>query len=407
MKLNWKYKLENIFEPEAYMFEGPICVYNGNVYFITCSFEEMKPEHKGDNNRRNQLLQLHKINIESGIGITTETTAKRPLMTSEWSFIETNGSLFIHLGDFYDVLNGMNQLKILPYGKVVGNRSVSRGEFLINEDTFIFSNAQNSTLYSYDIKQKSILWKQSISNTKPYTVGQPQLFNGLISVYGADCINLFEPLSGRIQENIKIPRIDKLFNPIFDDENIILGYTNWSNAGVLKFNTKTKKVVWRHKRTFEGPNLYWKIYKYGESIFWVKNEREIICIDSQSGEELWNVNTLPWLYTELSFRDGNIIYGTAGRDGYINCVNANNGKVVWSNFLKNGCSYFDYYRNSVIVGDYDKFIRRIDISSGKVIDKLQLDGEVVGDIRVADNKVYSIVWNSENKPARLISLDID
>ena len=247
----------------------------------------------------------------------------------------------------------------------------------------------------------------NISMTKHYRTGEITLFENMVACYGDHELLLIEMEDGKIADRIKIPRIDKLFNPIrLDDEHILLGYTNWTNAGVLKYNQKSKQVIWRNKRKFQGPQLRCKIYRHEARVFWVKNDTELICLDVEDGEEIHSVRANPWLYTDLRFMDDCLLFGTAGRDGYMNCIDARSGEVNWSVFLKNGCAYFDIYDGTVLVGDFDKRIKQIAIKSGDVLQDHQVDGEVVGDMKVYKDCVYTVIWGYAEIPVRLVKVKI-
>lgn len=118
------------------------------------------------------------------------------------------------------------------------------------------------------------------------------------------------------------------------------------------------------------------------------------------------MRTAPWLYTDLQFLQNDLIYGTSGADGYINNIEAKTGKVKWSVFLKNGCAYYDTYRDSVIVGDFDKTIKQISFPDGAILQNYLTDGQVVGRIKVFDGCVYTVIWANIKKGVRLIKVMI-
>lgn len=233
------------------------------------------------------------------------------------------------------------------------------------------------------------------------------LFENTVACYGDHELLFIDPENGEIVDRIKISRIAKLFHPIrLDDERILIRYTNWTNAGVLKYNQKSKQVIWRNKRKFQEPQLTCKIYQHEDKVFWVKNDTELICLNVENGEEVYNVRTTPWLYTDLLFIDDYLLFGTAGSNGYINCIDVRSDEVNWSVFLKNGCAYFDIYHETVLVGDFDKQINQIAIKSGDVLQNYQVDGEVVGRMKVYKECAYTVIWGNEDKPVRLIKVKI-
>lgn len=191
-----------------------------------------------------------------------------------------------------------------------------------------------------------------------------------------------------------------------DDDTVLIGYTNWTNAGILKYQLSTKQVVWRHKRKFEGPQLKCGIYRHQNKVFWAKNSTELICLDIVTGEELYHLRTAPWLYTDLRFHRNGILYGTAGADGYLNHIDCETGAVKWSAFLKNGCAYYAMTDDSVLVGDFDKSVKQFSISNGTLIQELPVDGEVVGQLTVSQGFLYTVVWANQEKAVRLVKIRI-
>ena len=68
--------------------------------------------------------------------------------------------------------------------------------------------------------------------------------------------------------------------------------------------------------------------------------------------------------------------------------------------------YFDFYDKSVVLGDFEKTIYRIDSTNGEILSRIFVDGEVVGRIKTHRNNVYTVVWGSERAPIRLIKIKI-
>lgn len=183
-----------------------------------------------------------------------------------------------------------------------------------------------NVLLCYDLDDNSLKWKIDISNEKPYHTRELCLFENKITCYGQDRLLFIDIENGDIVDAIQISRIDKLFHPTrLDEENILIGYTNWTNAGIIRYNINSKQVIWRNKRKFQGPQLKCKIYQHRDTVMWVKNDTELICLNMDNGEELYHRRTSPWLYTDLQFINDSILFGTSGSDGFLNCVDAKNG----------------------------------------------------------------------------------
>ncbi|MDE6568914.1 MAG: hypothetical protein K2K70_14485 [Lachnospiraceae bacterium] len=387
METKWEYDLPTNEHSHDFDYESPIFIKNNTIYFI-CKSE--------------QRLQLHMIDVDSGTGKIENIPLGKQRISTSFFILEYKEKIIFYTGDFY-VYDQSEILRITNLKRVEGTRG-EVNSYLLHDCKLLFTT--RDYLFCYDLDTLSLEWKVNISNAN-YITGEITLFENTVACYGDHELLLIEMESGKVSDRIKISRINKLFHPIrIDDENILIGYTNWTNAGVLKYNQKLKQVIWRNKRKFQGPQLKCKVYQQKEKIIWVKNSTELICLDIENGEEIYSVRTNPWLYTDLHFWGDNLLFGTSGRDGYINCIDVKSGKVNWSVFLKNGCAYFDIDRTTVLVGDFNKSIKQIEIKNGKILQDYQVDGEVVGDIKVYKDSVYTVIWGNADKPIRLIKVKI-
>ena len=391
MKTEWEYALPTDEYSNDYQYESPIFIKDNMIYFIS--------------NFKHQL-QLHIIDGDSGLGRIENIPQGKQTIPSDFFFLEYKENIIFYTGDFYVY----SQSEICKFTDLRTGREIHKKltSYLLHEHRLLFSHTFNKDyLFCYNLDTMSLEWKLDISNTKPYRTGEITLFEDMVACYGDRELLFVDMEDGTIRDRIKVPRIDKLFHPIrVDAEHILIGYTNWTNAGILKYNTNSKKIVWRHKRKFEGPQLRCKIYSASDRVFWAKNTTELICLDMETGEELYSVKTNPWLYTDLFFIGDHLLYGTSGRDGYMNCVDIRSGEVIWSVFLRNGCAYFDVYNGTVLVGDFDKSIKQIATTDGSIRQDYQVDGEVVGDMKVCGDCAYTVIWGHEDTPIRLIKVRI-
>ncbi len=392
MKTEWEYALPTSEKSDDYQYECPIFIKDNRIYFISdCECQ----------------LRLHIIHGDSGRGKTECIPPGKQTIPSHFFFFEYKENIFFYTGDFYVY----NQSEIYKFTdlKRSGDLGKALTSWLVHGHYLLFSHSfTRDCLFCYDLDTMSLAWKLDINNAKRYITGEITLFEDRIACFG-DCELLFVGMEdGAILDRIKIPRIEKLFHPIrVDAEHILLGYTNWSNAGILKYNTKSKQVVWRNKRQFQGPQLRCKLYPSSGRIFWAKNSTEIICLNMENGEEIYSIKANPWLYTDLFFWEGRLLYGTSGRDGYINCIDVQSGEVSWSVFLKNGCAYFDVYKGTVLVGDFDKSMKQIAIEDGSIRQDYPVDGEVVGALKVCGDCAYTVIWGNADRPIRLVKVRIE
>ncbi len=388
MELKWEYSLPTTELSRDYQYESPI-LENGKYLYFAGAFSG---QHK-----------LYVISKETGIGYETVLPESVPVLPSKYIFFSYNSKTVLYTGALHFVQNTeiIKSLDFFEKGEVTSH--LRSGNHLYVS----CSNGKQSSLWCIDLDKMEFLWSLDISHSKPYRAGELTFYSDLISCYGRDQLLFVHPDDGSIANTIKLSRIDKLYCPIqLDDDTMLIGYTNWSNAGILKYQISTKQIIWRHKRKFEGPQLKCKIYTHGGTAYWVKNNTELIGLNIKNGEEIFHNRTAPWLYTDLHFVNDAFLYGTAGADGYLNCHDCKTGIIKWSVFLKNGCAYYAVWNDSVFTGDFEKAIKQFNISDGRIVGAFPVDGEVVGQITVSGNDLYTVVWCCAEKDIHLVKIQL-
>lgn len=386
MKIKWEYNLPT--EEYIYNFNyvSPIYIKENQIFFISFFKQQVK---------------FHIIDDKTGVGSIKEIKSKKITIPSNYFIFEYQNKIIFYFGELF-LYEDNNITSFIHDDTNVGEIY----SYILNDNQFIFISSE-SILYCYNLDTLSLEWKVDIKNTKKYNSKELVIFENTVACYGNDSLLFIDINTGKINNQIKISRIDKLYHPLkLDDDNIVMGYTNWTNAGVLKYNLNTKQIIWKHKRSFSGPQLNCKLYQYDDNVYWVKNDTELICLNILDGKEVFSVRTNPWLYTNLYFIQDYLIFGTSGRDGYLYNINPKSGFINWTIFINNGCTYFDTYQDTIIVGDFSKSIKQIKIDNGKIISNLDVDGEVIGRIKVNQNNVYTVIWINEMKPIRLIKIEI-
>lgn len=379
MKLVWEYPLFTDEHSEDFDYEAPIIVHGNRVYYA-CTL--------------GKTTDFHIIDSRTSESYVCSLPRTQGVLPHDFFAFVHNNKIIYYAGVLFAAEDiRMPQTLKLP-GRVISH--LRCGKYLL---------VVCGKLYGIDLETLSIVWEVDLACDKPYHTGALARFGELISCYGQNRLLFVEPQSGKIMDSIQIPRIDKLYHPIaLDDDTLLIGYTNWTNAGILKYQRSTRKVIWRHKRRFEGPQMNCRIWHEGNHSYWVKNDTELICVADDTGEETFQLRILPWLYTDLQFIDGSILYGTAGANGYINSLDAHSGQMQWSVYQKNGCAYYDTYDGTVVAGDFSKTVSQHSLRDGSVVDQLHLDGEVVGRITACDGHVYTVIWAAEDKPVRLVKI---
>lgn len=387
MRELWAYPLPTGEDSEDFKYESPILLYGNEILFAS--------SYGG-----NDLL--HIVNQETGQGRSLLLSRSISVLPKDFFFLPLTCGVLIYNGDFSLYRDGeiCKTFQMADFGKVTSYLVL--GNLLYA----VCGQSGKSTLAALDTEKFMILWTGNLG-CKAYSAGPVTEFEGKLSCFGREKLLFLDPMTGEILSQLSVSRIGKLFSPMrTEDGHLILGYTNWSSAGIMKLSSHTGKPIWKHRRSFEGPLLRCRYWEKDGNLYWVKNDRELICLDAATGEERYACPTLPWLYTDLCFVDDRLLFGTSGADGYLTCLNSETGEKAWSAPLKNGCAYYGLLDDKVIVGDFSKRLMVLSLRDGSVLQELPLAGEVVGRIAIHEGCAYTVAWGNETRPIALVKIEI-
>lgn len=407
MKIKWTYDLPTDESSHNSRYESPIFVKDGTIYFIT---------------RETKKAQLHMIDAANGTGKMVAIPTQSTVIPSQYFFMDHKDKLLIYTGELwvfapsdasFTLLIGQKPIVTYiwrygpeePDGVKLAQQDQEKITSTLRWDEGLFLTTP-SLLYRVDLDTLTVRWVMNLENEKPYGAGPVTCLGDRLACYGHDKLLFIEPSTGEITDEIKVPRVDKLFCPLqAEDGGLFIGYANWTNMGILKYDTATKKVLWRHKRNHQILSKT-RIHRLGQRLYYMKGETELVCIHADTGEQIFGTRTDPWLYTDLEFRDLGILFGTSGGNGYLNLLDPETGDFKWRFFLKNGCAFYDTVGDTALVGDNDKIFRQIHLRDGRELQHLELDGEVIGQVTANNGYVYTVIRGHAQVAVRLVCIEI-
>ena len=386
MKLLWEYPIQIDEDRSGYRYEGPIHVQGDWLYYVTC----------------HPWLYLHILNKETGTGKRHRLSPENSQLPSHCFFLPAGDDVLLYCGDLIRLRNGEIH-RDLPFpGK--GN-VVSR--LVLGNRLYLVFRGLNAALVCVDMEKLHILWETDL-RSKPYAPGPVTVFGDRLACFGQDKLLYIDPDTGAVTSELKLPRIGKLFQPTdLGNGKLLLGYTNWTNAGVLCLDTATKKILWRHKRNFEGPLLRCRLIVGEDRVFWTKNDTEACCVSLHDGAELYRRWTDPWLYTDPELTEEGLIFGTAGgTDSFLRCLDPESGEERWKIPMKDGCAFYTRQGGTILTGDCTCRLFQIRSSDGEILQTLDTGTEVVGQLLVHEGSLYTAIWCTNTVPCRLIRVEI-
>ena len=322
--LIWKYTVENPVTEAFRHFSTPLV--SGNKIFIGSA----------DNN-------LYCLDASNGELIfkyeSSDWIRACPVAT------ETNVYFASINGDLYNIdYSGKKPKEI--WTKRIGNHWVY-ADLALSDDKLILNN---SDLYSYciDAENGDLLWRFSIIKSfhqeDGYRVLTDQIAGG-----------------GYYQSK-----------PTAADGKIFIGTPS---RFVYAVNAETGKEIWKYElgAAISGAPVFdnHKIYIGQQG-----GEDDFYCLDANTGKMIWKQN-VGWVWGSAAVSDGLVF--VPGIDGYVNCLDADNGNIRWRfRTDKSVCSEPLIIGEHVYFGSWDSFLYKFEKKTGKLVWRLPRGGSDSG-----------------------------
>jgi outer membrane protein assembly factor BamB len=248
-------------------------------------------------------------------------------------------------GLYYATLRGMiskHDIQGKPlWSKKLGNHGIHSD--LIQDETSIYITDGDLYLYRVDKKDGSIVWKKSI-------------------------INSFEKDGHRILTDQIAGGAYYQSKPTAAQKLIYIGspsrfiYAIDHASGVERWKFELSAAV-------SGAPV---VYKNRVYIGQQGGDEKFYCLDAQSGQKIWEQN-IGWVWGSVNVDDDLVFI--PGVDGYVNCLDATNGRIKWRyRTERSTCSEPLLVGDMVYFGSWDHYLYSFEKKTGKVLRKYQVSG---------------------------------
>jgi len=113
-------------------------------------------------------------------------------------------------------------------------------------------------------------------------------------------------------------------------------------------------------------------------------------------EQLWKIKLKGYIYTPIEYKNGDIVFGTAGAGGGLYYVDIISGEVK-SLIINGGAAHYAWFDDKVLLKDKKGNLQLVNLFSDKTIDTLILSEKLSGysPIVVDENRVYTVAFNKK------------
>ena len=288
-----------------------------------------------------------------------------------------DGRLYIGSYDFHlyciDSKNGTEIWKFKT------NSNIDSSPAVYDNKVFIGSN--DGKFYCLNIDNGLLLWKK---DTTGQIRSSPLVSNGNVYVGSADgnlyCLNIS---SGNTKWVFSTDDAITYSSPALYKNKLFLA-TGGNHHYIYCINATTGEEIWRkelNEDIFSTPSIY-------ENKLYIGVSNGLLCISIEDGSTLW-FRTLGEIRSSPAVYNENIYIGVRSNNQNIYCINATNGKIIWSTTI--GGSIWSSPAigdGKLYIGSWDGYLYCIDTSDGKTIWKYPTGNSITSSPAIAEGKVF-------------------
>jgi outer membrane protein assembly factor BamB len=294
-------------------------------------------------------------------------------------------------GDFFAIDKKTGQLRWkYATGKAIHSSAACQGGRIYFSD-----NGQ--TVYCLKESNGQLLWKVKMGEKRAYPwrydyfYSSPVLYDGKLFIGGDDgFFYALDQQAGKILWKFKSKGIIRSTGAIYKN-SVIFGDTE---ASLYSLDIKNGKELWQYK--INGDTMKNEDFGFdrraitstpvvaGNKIIVGARDGYLYCVDADNGKELWQFNYfITWVISTAAVKDTMIV--TATSDGrYVNAINIETGKEIWK-FRTPSAVWSSplIVNDKVYAGTFDGHLFCVDVRSGKRISEFKTNGKILS----------SPVWN--------------
>ncbi|MBL7744244.1 MAG: PQQ-binding-like beta-propeller repeat protein [Chitinophagaceae bacterium] len=279
---------------------------------------------------------------------------------------------------------------------------------LINDNTVYFGTAAG-VFFALDKRTSQVKWKYNTGNAI-HSSAASQDGKTYFSDNGQTLYCLKES-NGQLLWKVKLGekaayswRYDYYYSsPVLYDNTLLIG----SDDGCLyALNPKTGKQLWKFK---SKGIIRSTAAVYKNAVLFGDTEASLYAVDIKNGKELWqyriNGDTMhneDYGFDRRAITSSPVIVGNkavfGARDGFLYCINADNGKGLWKmdHYVSWVISTVAVKDSFVVTGTSDgRFVQAVHLETGKEIWKFRTPLAVWSSPLIIDDKVYAGTFDGQ------------
>jgi hypothetical protein len=194
------------------------------------------------------------------------------------------------------------------------------------------------------------------------------------------------------KENVKLPKANWQYQ--IHGSELLLYAGTW-------FNISNEQISIQESFQMEMPKYVFpsiREYVFCDKIVSFPKERTVICTNQKTKEIHWKHALKGYPYTSVEYKDGCVIFGTAGWGGALYCIDLETGAIKRDTSTK-GTAHYCWYGNHIAMKDGHGHLQVVDPFSDNQIGLLKLKNRLVdySPMIVQKDYLYTITFSNATK----------